>query len=159
MDLFYKLVLIISILVFLGLFTYTAIIFYLTRDTVYPPDIMTCPDYWKVTPEGRCKIPAVNELNLGNLAAKGQPIYVYDNITGVPKYSLLSEYYDPHMNQLYKGRLDETLAPGFYNADIPYGYNQETPQIDSIDFGDPGWASYGDPQKEIQRWKAVNNIM
>ena len=126
MDLFYKLVLIISILVFLGLFTYTAIIFYLTRDTIYPPDIMTCPDYWKVTPEGRCKIPAVNELNLGNLAAKGQPIYVYDNITGVPKYSLLSEYYDPHMNQLYKGVLDKTLAPGFYNADIPYGYNQES---------------------------------
>lgn len=159
MDLFYKLVILISVLVFLGLFAYTAIVFYMTRDTIYPPDIMTCPDYWKITPEGRCKIPAAGKLNLGNLGAKGHPIYVYDNIQGIPHYSLLSEYYDPVSGDLYKGRLDKTLAPGFYNADIPYGYDEENPQIDSIDFNDAGWASYGDPQKEIHRWKAVNNIV
>jgi len=95
---------------------------------------------------------------IGNLKNKGHTIYTYANIDGIPNYSLLAQYYDPNDNQLYDGIEDPKLGLGYYNADIPYGYDEDNPQINEIDFTDKGWASYGDPYCEIKRWANINNI-
>lgn len=158
MQFFHKLVISISILVFLGLLLYSGYVFYSNKSTLYPPDIPTCPDYWTVTQDGKCVIPKPHDINLGNLKNKGHPIYIYKNIENIPQYSLLETYYDPNSNDLYEGELAEKLGPGYYNADIPYGYDENNPQISQIDFTDKGWASYGDPYCEIKKWANINNI-
>jgi hypothetical protein len=47
---------------------------------------------------------------------------------------------------------------GYYHSDIPHGYDSTNPKNDSINFQDPGWALFGDPYCEIQRWAIRHNI-
>ena len=155
LDLFRILVLIISVSVFIGLFIFTAMTFYNNNtNTSYPPDLTSCPDYWQLRPDGTCKLPKLNEPNLGALKNKGHPIYEY-RINEKTLYSSLPKFYDS--KNIYKGS-DKKKLTGYYNSDIPYGYDENTPQKDWINFNDHGWASFGDPYCTIQKWANVNNI-
>jgi hypothetical protein len=155
MQLFHKLVIYISIFVFIILFLYTAYVFYTTQNPIFPPDIPNCPDYWTTNSDGTCQIPHKGDPNLGNLAFKGHPIYRYGT-----KYSFLANYdaVDGNGNITGIQNGENTNKIGYFNSDIPYGYDEENPQIDTVRFNDPGWASYGDPYCEIQRWAKINNI-
>ena len=170
MQLFHILTFIISISVFIGLFIYVLVDFYTKKDS-FPPDITDCPDYWKVNADGTCKIPIPGELNLGNLDAvknssgvivsssKGRQIYLYKSFKDESvTYSYLPSYYDPITPQLFFGKPATNLPLGYYNADIPYGYDSDMPQKGVVDFNDGGWASFGDPYCEIKKWSSMHNI-
>ena len=154
MELFKIFVLIISISIFIGLFIYTAVTFYNNKPTLFPPDLTACPDYWQLRPDGTCQLPKSGDPNLGALQNKGHIIYEY-NINGKTFYSALPKFYD--IKGVYKGS-DKKQLTGYYNTDIPYGYDDNVPQNNWVDFTDSGWASFGDPYCEIQKWANVNNI-
>lgn len=159
MNKFYLFTFIISSLVFFGLFIYSAIIFYTNRKKFFPPDIASCPDYWKVNADGTCQIPPPGKYaNLGHLAETGIPIYVYKNIGDTPRYSYISSYYDPITNTTYDGEIDPKIPLGYYSKDIPYGYSIETPEKGTIDFTDSGWSRLGDPYCSVKKWAKVQNI-
>ena len=159
MDIFHIFTILIAILVFLGLFIYSAVIFYTGKNRLFPPDMAPCPDGWKLNPDGTCKIPVPGpKSNLGNLANTGHKIYIYDNIHDITNYSYLPKYYDIISDTTYNGRVDPTLPLGYYTTDIPYGYDNENPQLGSVDFAHPGWASYGDPYCEMKKWAKTQNI-
>jgi hypothetical protein len=169
MKLFHILTIIISISVFFGLFIYTFIMFN-TKNKTFPPDITDCPDYWKVNDDGTCQIPKPGELNLGNLDAvkdsngnivsstRGRQIYMYKSSKNGTTYSYLPSYYDPISVNLLNGKPAKNLPLGYYESDIPYGYDSSAPQRGVIDFNDIGWASFGDPYCEIKRWATAHNI-
>ena len=158
MQLFHILTFIISITIFIGLFIYSVSIFY-DKKTYFPPDIPDCPDYWKVNEDGTCQIPKPGELNLGNLAEKGRQIYTYSNFTDKSvTYSFLPSYYDPIFPKMMFGKKTADLPLGYYQIDIPYGYDQEKPQNGTIDFNDNGWASHGDPYCEMKKWASQHNV-
>jgi len=185
MKLFQILLLIVSISIFIGLFIYTAAVFYSgDKSTIYPPDLTSCPDNWKMivrTIDGDkrhvCQIPPPNEMNLGALKEKGMAIYKYPNIDGTGNnLSYLPKYYDfqnsntPNLN----AALPDTVVKGdpmphlrYYSADdIPEGYGNTYNKYDMknlennnyIDFQAAGWASQGDPFCRIKNWAKINNI-
>ena len=159
MKVFQFFTILISTVIFIGLFIYCAVTYYSGKSTLFPPDMAPCPDNWKLNPNGTCKIPAPNlNANLGYLAQRGRPIYVYNNIKHVSKYSYLPTYYDPSTDTTYNGQKDPTLPLGYYSEDIPYGYDITNPQAGSIDFTDMGWSSYGDPYCAIKKWAKTQNI-
>jgi hypothetical protein len=170
MRLFHILTIIVSLSVFFGLFIYTFITFHQNSKS-FPPDLTDCPDYWKVNSDGTCQIPKPGEMNLGNLDAvkdadgkivsssRGKQIYRYKSFTnGSTTYSYLPSYYDPISPALLTGKPATDLPLGYYNTDIPYGYDSESPERGVIDFNDGGWASFGDPYCEIKRWASTHNI-
>jgi hypothetical protein len=157
MESFQIITIAIASLVFLGLFLYSAIIFYSGRKTLFPPDMAPCPDGWSLNPDGTCKIPAPSPTaNLGHLATTGHKIYLYDNIPD--GYSYLPTYYDIVTDETYTGKTDDKLPLGYYTADIPYGYDIDNPQKGVVDFADPGWSSYGDPYCAMKKWAKTQNI-
>lgn len=159
MNVFHLFTLSISILVFIGLFTYSAMTFYSGKNTLFPPDMAPCPDGWKYQSDGTCKIPAPGKnSNLGYLEETGVPIYVYQNISDEPNYSYLSTYYDPTNYMTYKGQKNVHLPLGYFSGDIPYGYDTNHPEKGTINFSDPGWSSYGDPYCAIRNWAKTQNI-
>lgn len=159
MKLFHIFTLIISITVFLGLFVFSAVMFYTSKSKLFPPDMAPCPDNWKMNADGRCKIPAPGpKSNLGYLSKVGRPIYVYSNIDDQPHYSYLPTYYDLDEHDIIKGKIDPKLPLGYYTTDIPHGYDIETPQDGSVDFTDAGWAMSGDPYCSIKKWAQTQNI-
>ena len=167
MQLFHILVLVISISVFIGLFIYTAIVFY-KKDTLYPQNISTCPDYWTVNSDGTCQIPPPGSTNLGNLGSAGKQLYLYPNITAAPRFNGATSAPIPNISFLGSyADLSSRVNPSpiitgkpinnaFDSNTIPYGYDVKNPT--SIDFGHPGWASYGDPYCAIQSWAKIQNI-
>jgi hypothetical protein len=159
MNKFHLFTLIISSIVFLGLFIYSAIIFYTSKKRLFPPDMAPCPDNWKMNADGTCKIPALGKTaNLGYLAETGVPIYVYKNIGDTPTYSFLNTYFDPIDDTKYDGEIDPKIPLGYYTKDIPHGYSASHPESGSIDFTDSGWATYGDPYCTIKKWAKTQNI-
>ena len=159
MNIFYFLTFFISILIFLGLFAYSAYIFYSGKQTLFPPDMAPCPDNWSMNADGTCQIPIPSShANLGYLAKTGRPIYMYDNITDNPNYSYLPSYYDTATYTTYTGKLVPNVPLGYYTTDIPAGYDIENPQNGNIDFTDPGWSAYGDPYCAIKQWAQTQNI-
>jgi hypothetical protein len=170
MQLFHILTILISLAVFIGLFIYTFIVFYKKKS--FPPDIPNCPDYWKVKPDGTCQIPKPGEMNLGNLdehrdihgkaiPSKGRQIYGYKNSTNENNemaYSYLPYYYNPVTGAVLHGEKQSNLPLGYYQIDIPYGYDSAHPQTGIINFKDERWASFGDPYCEIKRWANKQNI-
>ena len=117
MNLFHILSIIISVVVFLGLFIYTMVIYYNDVPKIFPKDMTSCPDFWTVNPNGTCQIPTPgpnNEpaVNIG-LLEKSQTdnkytIYTYTKISDidpsgiyldktldVSNISYLSSYNDP----------------------------------------------------------------
>lgn len=159
MNTFNFLTLFISTLIFIGLFAYSAYIFYSGRRTLFPHDMAPCPDNWKMNSDGTCKIPAPSShANLGYLEKTGQKIYVYENIEDESNYSYLPEYYDTASYTTYKGKVDPNLPLGYYTNDIPAGYDIGNPQKGVVDFHDPGWASHGDPYCAIKKWAQTQNI-
>lgn len=155
MDLFHILVIIISITVFIGLFLFTAYTFYQNKNTIYPPDMTSCPDFWKVRSDGTCQIPRRGEQNLGHLLNKGRVMYEY-NFGTRPQYSSLQKFFNSD-SEKFTGSAKKELI-GYYKTDIPYGYDHDNPKNDSINFNDPEWASSGDPYCAIKKWANVNNI-
>ena len=159
MNSFHIITILIASLVFLGLFIYSAIIFYSGKSRLFPPDMTPCPDGWKLNPDGTCQIPAPGPTaNLGNLANTGRKIYIYDNIQGKSNYSYLPKYYDIATDETYIGRIDPRLPLGYYNTDIPNGYDIENPHLGKVNFADFGWSSYGDPYCAIKKWTKSQNI-
>lgn len=159
MKKFYLFTIVISVIVLFVLFVYSAIVFYNGKKTLFPPDISPCPDNWKLDDNGKCKIPSPKlNSNLGYLEKTGVPIYIYKNINDKSKYSFLSSYYDIETDETYDGEVDPNLPLGYYSKDIPYGYDNESPEKGHIDFTDPGWGSYGDPYCEIKKWAKIQNI-
>jgi hypothetical protein len=149
----------ISVLVFVGLFTYSAVTFYKGKKTLFPPDMAPCPDNWKMNPDGTCKIPTPHKnANLGYLAQTGVPIFEYTNLKNEKKYTFLASYYDVITDKIYAGKTNPKLPLGYYTTDIPYGYDIDHPEEGSIDFTDKGWAYYGDPYCAIKQWAKTQNI-
>jgi len=159
MELFHILTIIIALLVFIGLFIYSAVIYYSGRKHLFPPDMAPCPDNWEMNRDGTCKIPAPGlNSNLGYLENTGKPIYIYNNIKDRSNFSYLSDYYDTVEYEVETGKIDAKLPMGYYTTDIPFGYDIENPQKGSINFNDPGWSTYGDPYCEIKKWAKTQNI-
>lgn len=180
MQLFQILVLIVSISIFIGLFIYTAAVFYSSdKSTIYPPDLTSCPDNWKIivrTINGDkrhvCQIPPPDDINLGALKTKGLAIYNYigidssgNNLSYLPNYG---GFYDDKGNRIYQ---DESGVPipnfKYYSTDdIPEGYGNkynkykmsEIELNNYIDFQAHGWGSQGDPFCRIKNWAKINNI-
>jgi hypothetical protein len=115
MNIFNILTIIISIIVFLGLFVYTFIIYYNNNSTIFPKDMTSCPDFWTVNPNGTCKIPTTIDgeppVNIGKLANSQKmsyTVYSYptvspsdktgkklDILLDISNISYFSEYDDP----------------------------------------------------------------
>lgn len=114
MKLFHILTIIISIVVFLGLFIYTCVIYYSDTPTIFPKDMTACPDFWTVNPDGTCQIPlpidGASSLNIGKLSDSQNtmyPVYTYTRLTidpsgieldallDVSNVSFLPSYNDP----------------------------------------------------------------
>jgi hypothetical protein len=159
MNTFHFLTFFVSILILLGLFVYSAIVFYSGRNTLFPHDMSPCPDNWKMNPDGTCQIPMPGpRSNLGRLGQTGQQIYIYDNDDSDATYSYLPKYYDTASFTTYQGKPATNLPRGYYKADIPAGYDVENPQKGSVNFHDPEWASHGDPYCAIKKWAQTQNI-
>lgn len=181
MKLFQILLLIVSISIFIGLFIYTAAVFYSgEKSVIYPPDLTSCPDNWKMivrTIDGDkrhvCQIPPPDEMNLGALKDKGIAIYKYPNIDGSGNnLSYLPKYYD--FNTVNINAQADTVVKGdplphlrYYSADdIPEGYGNAYNKFEMtnfennnyIDFQASGWGSQGDPFCRIKNWAKINNI-
>ena len=115
MNIFNILTIIISVIVFLGLFIYTFIIYYNNNTTIFPKDMTSCPDFWTVNPNGTCKIPTTIDgeppVNIGKLANSQKmsyTVYSYptvsppdktgkklDILLDISNISYFSEYDDP----------------------------------------------------------------
>jgi hypothetical protein len=159
METFQLFTILIASMVFIGLFIYSAVIFYSGKNKIFPPDMAPCPDGWKLNKDGTCKIPTPGPTaNLGNLENTGHQIFIYDNIKDQANYSYLPTYYDIITDETYKGRIDPNLPLGYYTKDIPAGYDVENPQLGVVNFADPGWASYGDPYCAMKKWAKTQNI-
>lgn len=159
MEIFHLFTISIATLVFIGLFIYSAVVFYSGKRKLFPPDMAPCPDGWELNEDGTCKIPTPGpKSNLGNLANTGHPIYVYDNIKNQANYSYLPTYYDIDAGRTYTGRIRPDLPLGYYTKDIPFGYDNDNPELGSVNFADPGWASYGDPYCAMKKWAKTQNI-
>jgi hypothetical protein len=157
MKLFHILTIIISIVVFLGLFIYTCVIYYSDTPTIFPKDMTACPDFWTVNPDGTCQIPlpieGVSSLNIGKLSDSQHtqyPMYTYaqqdtidisgknlDALLEVSNISFLPSYNDPG-NFLQRTR---------YGTNFPIG-NVRGPSVKS-----------GEVSKEmVYRYDVSNNI-
>jgi hypothetical protein len=164
---FHILTIIISIVVFLGLFIYTYVVYTENKNTLYPPDIANCPDFWEVNADGTCKIPQ-NGRNTGNLKGVKTTLYEYDDIRGIPNLSYLSKYHDPGSRpkkasiptrptaNLTPNPLESREVIRYSLADIPYGYDPYNPTV--VNFTDMGWSSYGDPYCAIKQWANINGV-
>ena len=72
MDNFYIIVITVAIIALIGALTYVGIIMAYGEGTeVYPPQSTTCPDYWVIDENKRCKIPVNGEKNTGSLYESG----------------------------------------------------------------------------------------
>lgn len=170
MTIFHLLTFIISFVILIGLILFVSLTLF-EEEKVYPPDFTDCPDYWKVNPDGTCQIPHPNSINMGTLKYKSEEIYKYNfdasgNVTESsdsqnPSYnSYLSKYNSNKVGNIKKTGIEQEsgVKYGYYQSDIPHGYDMTNPMNDSIDFRDPGWALYGDPYCEIRRWAIRHNI-
>lgn len=179
MTLFYILTLVVSITILIGLVIFVGIYLFEEPKT-YPPDFTDCPDFWKVKPDGTCKIPHPNGKNIGNLKENAQEIFLYtydlsgnhndESTLDNSMNSYLSKYTSEEpitdneesitsSEKLIKGIEEQKgVVYGYYHSDIPHGYDSTNPKNDSINFQDPGWALFGDPYCEIQRWAIRHNI-
>lgn len=167
MTLFYILTLVVSITILIGLVIFVGIYLFEEPKT-YPPDFTDCPDFWKVKPDGTCKIPHPNGKNIGNLKENAQEIFLYtyaadgkhdESTLDNSMNSYLSKYNGEASSDPIKGIEEQKgVVYGYYHSDIPHGYDSTNPKNDSINFQDPGWALFGDPYCEIQRWAIRHNI-
>ena len=68
MDNFYMIVIIVAIIALIGVLTYVGMIMAYGEGTeVYPPQSTTCPDYWVIDENKKCKIPSDGDKNTGSL--------------------------------------------------------------------------------------------
>ena len=72
MDNFYMTVIIVAIIALIGVLTYVGMIMAYGEGTeVYPPQSTTCPDYWVIDENKKCKIPSDGNKNTGSLYESG----------------------------------------------------------------------------------------
>ena len=68
MDNFYIIVIVIAIILLIGVLTYIGMLMNESSGSeVYPPSSTTCPDYWEIDSDGKCKIPQSGAKNRGAL--------------------------------------------------------------------------------------------
>jgi hypothetical protein len=166
MQRFNTFTLIVASVVFLGLFIYTAVIYYNNTDTLYPRDVAQCPDFWSIDSSGACVIPT-NGINIGDLS--GGPVELYTYTFGSRTGTSYLKEYDHPTPTLTKNpkaplatptKIAGTKGPQIIlfdiYQDIPSGYDRTNPGV--IDFEDKGWGSYGDPNCAIKKWVNQHNI-
>ena len=72
MDNFYMTVIIVAIIALIIVLTYVGIVMSYGEGTeVYPPQSTTCPDYWVIDEDKKCKIPDDGDKNTGSLYESG----------------------------------------------------------------------------------------
>ena len=72
MDNFYMIVITVAIIALICALTYVGVIMAYGEGTeVYPPQSTTCPDYWVIDENKKCKIPNDGEKNTGSLYESG----------------------------------------------------------------------------------------
>ena len=72
MDNFYMIVIIVAIIALIGVLTYVGIVMSKGESTeVYPPHSTTCPDYWELNEDKKCKIPKDGKKNTGSMYESG----------------------------------------------------------------------------------------
>lgn len=72
MDNFYMTVMIVAIIALIIVLTYIGMIMaYGEKTEVYPPQSTTCPDYWEIDDNKKCKIPKEGGKNTGLLYETG----------------------------------------------------------------------------------------
>ena len=72
MDNFYMIVIIVAIIALICVLTYVGIVMSKGESTeVYPPHSTTCPDYWEINEDKKCKIPKDGEKNTGSMYESG----------------------------------------------------------------------------------------
>ena len=108
-----------------------------------------------------------NGKNIGNLKENAQEIflYTYDISGNHNDESTLDNSMNSYLSKYENGgplipgiEEQKGVVYGYYHSDIPHGYDSTNPKNDSINFQDPGWALFGDPYCEIQRWAIRHNI-
>ena len=178
MKVFHMLTIMIAILFFIGLFSYTAIIQYLDSAPVeFPGDMTSCPDYWEIDEDGHCIIPTnpgeVSYNNRGHLEFSQNKSYsLYNYYQGLGRVSTLgSNYLEKYNDDTVPGlgtRVGEKSGREVYryniglNNDIPAGYDSQNQEV--INFKDPQWAmktvnkGFGDPYCGIGEWVKQNGI-
>ena len=72
MDNFYMTVIIVAIVALILVLTYVGMIMgYGEGTTIYPPQSTTCPDYWEINEDNKCKMPSDGDRNVGTLYESG----------------------------------------------------------------------------------------
>lgn len=72
MDNFYMIVITVAIIALILVLTYVGMIMaYGEGTTTYPPQSTTCPDYWEVNEDTKCKIPNDEGKNIGSMYESG----------------------------------------------------------------------------------------
>tara|TARA_B110000285_G_scaffold218581_1_gene268175 strand:- start:1475 stop:1858 length:384 start_codon:yes stop_codon:yes gene_type:complete len=84
MDNFYMTVIIVAIIALIGVLTYVGMIMAYGEGTeVYPPQSTTCPDYWVIDENKKCKIPSDGDKNTGSLYESGLLSYSAEQTIGI----------------------------------------------------------------------------
>jgi len=155
MKLYQITIIIIAILVFVGTFI-LCISQYSPTQQKFPPSMTNCPDYWTINQNGTCNI---EHKNIGTL--QNHRIYKY-TINGEEMHSHLSSFYDKNTDQVVNGTIltDKNRSPilGYYNSDIPGGYDENNPQNAVIDFNSNEWSTNGSKICAIKSWAMEHNI-
>lgn len=67
MEVFYKIVLSIAIILLILILTFFGVLIkYENQNTIYPPTLSTCPDYWTHDGSGNCAMPTVLSSDLSS---------------------------------------------------------------------------------------------
>lgn len=153
MQPFHMIIIAVAIIVLIAT-TLLMYISYNSKNPLYPPVSVDCPDYWKLDANGLCEIPQ-DGTNMGNI--KGHQLYEYVMIDRKKKYSPLPKLYNKFTKKEEQGTpYYDTL--GYYTTDFPHGYNEKTPQINKVNFKHINWNIYGSGLCEKQKWANVHNI-
>jgi hypothetical protein len=64
MEMFYKIVLFIAVILLILILTFMGLLMRSQdKNTVYPPNLNVCPDYWTSDSEGNCTMPTEKSFN------------------------------------------------------------------------------------------------
>jgi hypothetical protein len=64
MEMFYKIVLFIAVVLLVLILTFMGLLMRSQeKNTVYPPNLNVCPDYWSSNDEGNCTMPTEKSFN------------------------------------------------------------------------------------------------
>ena len=158
MNLFHILTIIISIVVFLGLFIYTMVIYYNDIPTIFPKDMTSCPDFWTVNPNGTCQIPTPGPkdepaVNVGLLTRSQKEKHVIYNYEQKNVADDSGTYIDLSLTVPNKSYLPSYNDPGNILQKTPTGMNFSPNNVRN-----PGKKTYSTSGSEVYRYDIHNYI-